>query len=123
MIQEALKETEIEKGEIQDCLLHLYRVGQIYCEFGGDRNHPYIDHENAHYLINFKGKVFLDTIGGYEAEYNSFQQQARDKADLDRKGLNNQVRLNILTLLLAVGTLGYLFWSMRFFLFHLLHWC
>ena len=96
---------EIEKGDIEDCLLHLHRNKYIYCEFMGNRDYIYIDSPQAHYLISFEGKVFIES-GGY-------QQKATDAAsentrvDAVEAFQHAQAwRLNRLTAWIAGGTIA-----------------
>lgn len=82
-IQNWLKDKEIDKGEIEDCLLHIYRRKHIYCEVHGQRNSDFYDLPDAHYLISFEGKLFKTTVGGYEREHqiNESDRATRDVRD------------------------------------------
>ena len=100
-----LKNTpEIHEGEIQDCLHHFYNEGLIYCESHENRHTVYQGHSSEHYLISFKGKIFIDTIGGYEKEAEFLSQRKAWEDYLLEQGEKNQEKLNNLTLWLSVGT-------------------
>lgn len=64
-IETWLKPFDIEKGEIQDCLLYLYKEGYIYCETEGNRFAEYKDTPKANYLLNFKGKRLYEDENNY----------------------------------------------------------
>lgn len=68
MYEAWLKDVPIDKGEIQDILLYLWREQMIYCEYEGNRNSLWIEGYNVHYLIGCKGKLFLEGVGGFESQ-------------------------------------------------------
>jgi len=99
-----IKDRKIEKGELEDCLLHFYKEGFIYCELNKDRNHEYIDSPDAHYLVSCKAKLFLETNVSFEKEFESLIQEKKWEKNLMERGEKNQERLNSLTGWLAIGT-------------------
>ena len=60
---------KVEKGQIQDVTLYLWREQMMYFERGGLRTADYDDRDpKARYLIACKGKLFWDSIGGFVAQ-------------------------------------------------------
>jgi len=101
----------ISKGEIEDILLYLYREQYIYCEYLGNRDAPYIDNINAHYLISCKGKLFLEETEGFvkqKANEDLKKQEIIDEMALRKK---NERRLVGGTYLVAVGAIGLIIWE------------
>lgn len=97
LLQEWLAPSGIEKGEIEDCLLHLYKEGLIYCEFAGDRTAYYTELGGAHYLISFKGKFFWETIGGYKRQHEISVNDERIKNNREKYLSRGTVWLACLT--------------------------
>jgi hypothetical protein len=57
---------EVDKGEIQDITLYLWKEQIIYFESNGNRLAEYNDLDaNGHYLINCKGKLLYEGEGGF----------------------------------------------------------
>jgi hypothetical protein len=124
-ISKALKDKGIDLGEIQDCLLHLYRKKLIYCEFLGNRDSQYTDDQGAHYLISFKGKLFWETTGGFkerarleQIKINSLEEQNRRMERNDEQlvtwteNLANRTRdLTNWTKVVGIGAVGLVVWE------------
>jgi hypothetical protein len=85
----------IEKGEIRDILLKLKADNFIYCELGGNLEAPYTD--ESRYLVNFNGKFFWETTGGYETK-------AIADATADRIANSREKYLSVGTVVLAILT-------------------
>jgi len=57
---------EVDKGEIEDITLYLWREQMMYFETGGKRLAEYNDlDQNGRYLISCKGKLLYDGDGGF----------------------------------------------------------
>src|SRR5580692_1693238 len=80
-----LKDKPIDKGEIEDCLLHLYRIKYMYCEVGGQRDGNYYDIPDAHYLISFEGKVYIEQYGGFVNARRIRESAERVRDERDRR--------------------------------------
>lgn len=106
LLQGWLNDKEIDKGEIQDILLHLYRKRLIYCEYNGNRDCPYTDSRDAHYLISCKGKLFWEGVGGFQQKkINDDAENSRvEKLEISQQKLMG--RLNVLTGWIAGGTIA-----------------
>jgi hypothetical protein len=119
LILKWLQDSEIDLGEIQDCLLHLHKEGYIYCELLRDRNHSYTDVPGAHYLISFKGKFFWETVGGYQEQHKKEQITNAALEAQNQRMERNEARLvgwtrNLFwgTIAVAVGAIGLVIWEM-----------
>lgn len=102
----------IDKGEIQDILLYLYRKGYIYCEYRGNRDHSYIDDIDAHYLISSEGKMHLEETGGYVKHKQAEDLKKQEIIDDLALRKRNDRRLVIGTYLVAAGAIGLIIWEM-----------
>lgn len=57
---------EVDKGEIEDITLYLWREQMMYFEIGGKRLSEYNDLDpNGRYLISCKGKLLYEGEGGF----------------------------------------------------------
>ena len=57
---------EVDKGEIEDITLYLWREQMMYFETGGKRLSEYNDLDpNGRYLISCKGKLLYEGEGGF----------------------------------------------------------
>jgi hypothetical protein len=104
-IENWLKDKPIDKGEIGDCLLHLHRIKYIYCEIGGNRDSPYYDIPDAHYLISFEGKVFIDYRGGFVKARKIRESAEKVRDDRDRLLVRGTWRV-------AGGAIALVVWEM-----------
>lgn len=104
LIMSLLADKQIDKGEVEDILLYLYRKGFIYCEKDGNRDYGYVDHPDAHYLISCEGKLFWEGAGGFVKK----DRKEKLEADIMKTDLairkNNEKLLSRGTVWLAVGT-------------------
>lgn len=96
---------QVDKGEIQDITLYFYNEKLMYLEYGGDRTHKYYEHQDSRYLINCKGKLFWENVGGFKqqklndtTERNRVQKIQSDQLLLSR-------RVAALTAWIAGGTI------------------
>lgn len=117
-IKEWLKDQPIDAGEIEDCLLHLFRLKYIYCEVGGQRAGEYYDIPSAHYLISFEGKLFIERKGGFVNEHRDYLLLHQYRETLERLRRQNETRLAAWTIVLAVGTVALFGWEVwKYFVF------
>lgn len=124
-ISKGLADKKIDLGEIQDCLLHLYRDKYIYCEFLGNRDSEFVDDRGAHYLVSFKGKYFWETEKGYaeqvrleqiKSDFLSAQTQRTERNEEQlvtwtRNLANRTQDLTFWTRLVAIGAIGLVLWE------------
>lgn len=104
LIMQSLQGRQIDKGEVQDILLYLYRKGFIYCEYGGNRDSQYTDLVNAHYLISCEGKLFWETSGGFVKKEQREKLEAKNlEIDIQKRKTNERL-LSKGTIWLAIGT-------------------
>jgi hypothetical protein len=99
--------TQIDKGEIQDITLFLWREGMMYFETGGDRTAHYNDRDpNGRYLISTKGKLLRENPGGFvQQKINDDAENSRvEKLETSQQKLME--RLNFLTGWVAGGTIA-----------------
>jgi hypothetical protein len=100
LIEERLKSKGVEKGEIRDILLYLYRREFIYCEVEGDRDHAYSDLGEAHYLINAKGKLFKEANGFAGESRSETRKERQEKLQIQ---FNRWVTIaTVITMLLGI---------------------
>ena len=132
-LQEWLKNKDIEKGEIQDITLYLYREQMMYLEFGGDRTQKYFENIDSRYLISCKGKLFWEGIGGFDKQNQNRLKELKEVNDRNQRMERNEESLvtwtqnltnrtsdlTFWTRLVAIGAIGLVAWEIiAFFLEH-----
>lgn len=98
---------QIDKGEIQDITLYLWREQMMYFDDGGGwRLSTYDDRKpEGKYLLSCKGKMLRENPGGF------VQQKIRNDAEnsrvekLETENMATQKNMVILTVILTVGTM------------------
>jgi hypothetical protein len=115
-IKTGLANKDIDIGEIRDILLKLKNDNFIYCEFSGNLNHSY--HDNAHFLINFEGKYFYETVGSFSEKIRLERVKLYAIDAQNRRMERNEERLIQWTKYLfygtvavAVGAVGLVIWE------------
>src|SRR5207249_7424239 len=93
MYETWLKHKLIHKGEIQDILLYLHKEQMIYCDRGGDRTHAYVEGSDVKYLISCKGKLFLESVGGFDKQNQNRVKEIKDISDRNKRMERNEQRL------------------------------
>lgn len=96
------KETGIDKGEIEDITLHLYREKYMYCCVDRNRNADYKD--EGMFLISCAGKLFWENEGGFRKYFKRLADEKQANIEQVGRMEENEQRLSLWTVRLTWAT-------------------
>ena len=98
---------QVDKGEIQDITLYLWREQMMYFEVNGLRTSDYDDRlPDGRYLISCKGKLFRESIGGFTQQKINADAENNRLRKLETSQLSLSKGLNVVTAWIAGGTIA-----------------
>jgi hypothetical protein len=76
----------------------------MYLEYEGNRTHQYYEHPDSRYLLNSKGKLFWEGVGGFEKQDQNRRLELKEISARNQRMEKNEVNLVEWTRILAVRT-------------------